>query len=135
MNQKLLISLVVLTTISGCTSLRDGLLGHYHKYDAFEYQQTVQITKELRGLENSCDNLATVIQSVHSVNQRVEFLIAYAQGRPYNKHVTTQAQDLKKLLNDTQDRTAMSEFFCRERAKNIVKGAEILQTTSGSKPE
>lgn len=135
MNQKLLLSIAIVSLLTGCASVRDGLFGRYHKYDSREYEQTVLIVEELRSLESNCGNQAVALQITHDVNKRMGLFVAYAQGRPHNQRIVSQAKDLQTMLTDTEDRTAMSEYFCKERAKNLVRGAQILQTTSGSKPE
>ena len=135
MRSKSLSTIAACLVLAGCGSLKDGALGRFHKYDANEYILTVEIVASARGVEKNCGDSATALTSVAEVRTKTDFLLIYAEGRPYNKSTLTMAQDLRSMIADTENKTAMSEFFCRERAKNIVKAAELLRSSSGEKPE
>lgn len=135
MNLRNLSIILVCSTLVACSSLRDGVLGRFHKYDANEYALATGIVAESRSMDQTCGNLATAVSKAHDLGTKTDFFILYVEGRPYNKRTVTLARDLRTMLQDTEDRTEMSEFFCRERAKNIVKAAELIRTHSGGKPE
>ncbi len=135
MNPRNLSILAACLALTACGSLRDGALGRFHKYDANEYVLAVGIVVSARGVEKHCSNMATALSAVGEVGTKTDFFVAYVEGRPHNKRTLTMAQDLRAMVRDTEDKTTMSEFFCRERAKNIIKAAELLRTSSGEKPE
>lgn len=135
MNLRNLSVVLLCTTLVACSGLRDGVLGKLHKYDANEYALAAGIVAESRGMTQACGNLATAVSMARDIGAKTDFFIVYVEGRPYNSKTIALARDLRTMLTDTEDRTEMSEFFCRERAKNIVKAAELIRTHSGGKPE
>lgn len=135
MNPRNLSIVLICSALVGCASFRDGVLGKFHKYDPNEYALATGLVVESRGMHNSCGNLATVVSKAHDIGAKADFFIAYVEGRPNNNKTVALARDLRSMLTDTEDRTEMSEFFCKERVKNIVKAAELIRTHSGGKPE
>lgn len=124
-------------TMTGCatTTLLDGLLGRYHNYDPVEYAKTVDVVIKARVLEPTCSDQISFRQQLAELDQSVQELRAYAEGRPYNTRTVTLADAVSNIVKDTKSKEQISQFFCRERSKNIVKAAEILRTASGEKPE
>ena len=136
--KKAVISVLISVALTGCATsntLLDGLLGRYHNYDPVEYGQTVHLVQEARTLESACEDRDLLQYKLHSMDNTVEQLRAYAEGRPYNNRLTELSDTLIGMIQDTVKKTEMSQFFCRQRAKNIVRAAETIRTLSGDKPE
>jgi hypothetical protein len=129
---KKIILIAVAVALTGCASLVDGLLGRYHKYDSNEYALTVDLVYRARALEKQCPSIQ---KDVADLKQRTEYFITYDEGRRYNKRTLELGESVLKILKDTESRTNMSAFFCKERSKNIVRATEILRDTAGRKPE
>jgi hypothetical protein len=132
---KHVIAVLSLVTLTGCSTLIDGITGKYHNYDAVEYNLAVDLVVRSRGIEPRCSDAVVAKKEVQELGQRVDYFLAYTEGRPYNKRTNELAKKIKDMVTDTEKRDAMSPFFCRERAKNIVKAAEILRGSSGEKRE
>ena len=136
--KKAAIAVLISVALTGCATsntLLDGLLGRYHNYDPVEYGQTVHLVQEARTLESACEDRDLLQYKLHSMDNTVEQLRAYAEGRPYNNRLTELSDTLIGMIQDTVKKTEMSQFFCRQRAKNIVRAAETIRTLSGDKPE
>ena len=132
---KKIIAIVSLVMLTGCSTLVDGVLGKYHNYDAVEYNLSVDLVVRSRGIEPRCSDTASAKKEIHDLGQRVDYFVAYTEGRQYNKRTNELAKKMKDMVIDTEKRDIMSPFFCRERAKNIVKAAEIIRSSSGEKRE
>lgn len=131
-------STFVALTLTGCATsntLIDGLLGRYHNYDAVEYQHTVHLVMLARGIEQSCTDRDVLQYRLYSLDNTADQLRAHAEGRPYNGRMVQLTDTLIGMIQDTANKKQMSEFFCRQRSKNIVKAAETIRTMSGEKPE
>lgn len=129
---------LIAVTLSGCATsntLIDGLLGRYHNYDAVEYQHTVNLVMQARGLEPSCAERDVMQYRLFSLDNLADQLRAHAEGRPYNGRMVALTDTLIKMIQDTAKKSDMSEFFCQQRSRNIVKAAETIRTLSGEKPE
>lgn len=125
-------------TLSGCAtsnSLLDGLLGRYHNYDPVEYAHTVVLVRQARQLENSCRDPEQLQSQLQGLDQGLIMMRTHAEGRPYNTRLTQLTDDMHRMVRETASKTDMSEFFCRQRSKNIARAAEIMRTLSGEKPE
>ena len=136
--KKAVTAVLISVALTGCTTsntLLDGLLGRYHNYDPVEYGQTVHLVQEARTLESACEDRDLLQYKLHSMDNTVEQLRAYTEGRPYNNRLTELSDTLIGMIQDTVKKTEMSQFFCRQRAKNIVRAAETIRTLSGEKPE
>lgn len=131
-------AVLITVTLTGCATsntLIDGLLGRYHNYDPAEYEQTVQLVMAARGLEESCAERDVMQYRLYSLDNTADELRAYAEGRPYNNRMVELTDTLITMIQDTAKKSEMSDFFCRQRSKNIVKAAETIRTLSGEKPE
>lgn len=131
-------AVLITLTLTGCattSSLVDGLLGRYHNYDPVEYGQTVHLVLQARALESACQDPNMFKYKLHSMDSTADQLQAYTEGRPYNKRMLEVTDALIGMIQDTVKKDSMSDFFCRQRAKNIVKAAETIRTLSGDKPE
>jgi 1-aminocyclopropane-1-carboxylate deaminase/D-cysteine desulfhydrase-like pyridoxal-dependent ACC family enzyme len=124
-----------MVALTGCTSTADGLLGRFHRFDSTEYAMTVDLVAEARSMTPQCENFAQAVESARNIARKADRLALYVGGRPYNSRTTELTKSLRDLATDTQYRDTMSEFFCRERSKNIIKAAEILMKHTGEKPE
>lgn len=136
--KKALTAVLISVALTGCATsntLLDGLLGRYHNYDPVEYAQTVHLVMAARGLEESCADRDVLQYRLYSMDNTVDQLRAYAEGRPYNSRLTELFDTLIAMIQETARKEQMSEFFCRQRSKNIVKAAETIRTLSGEKPE
>ena len=136
--KKAAIAVLISVALTGCATsntLLDGLLGRYHNYDPVEYGQTVHLVQEARTLESACEDRDLLQYKLYSMDNTVDQLRAYAEGRPYNNRLTELSDTLIGMIQDTVKKTEMSQFFCRQRAKNIVRAAETIRTLSGEKPE
>ena len=136
--KKAAIAVLISVALTGCATsntLLDGLLGRYHNYDPVEYGQTVHLVQEARTLESACEDRDLLQYKLYSMHNTVDQLRAYTEGRPYNNRLTELSDTLIGMIQDTVKKTEMSQFFCRQRAKNIVRAAETIRTLSGDKPE
>ena len=136
--KKAAIAVLISVALTGCATsntLLDGLLGRYHNYDPVEYGQTVHLVQEARTLEAACEDRDLLQYKLYSMDNTVDQLRAYTEGRPYNNRLTELSDTLIGMIQDTVKKTEMSQFFCRQRAKNIVRAAETIRTLSGDKPE
>ena len=136
--KKAAIAVLISVAMTGCATsntLLDGLLGRYHNYDPVEYGQTVHLVQEARTLESACEDRDLLQYKLYSMDNTVDQLRAYTEGRPYNNRLTELSDTLIAMIQDTVKKTEMSQFFCRQRAKNIVRAAETIRTLSGDKPE
>ena len=136
--KKAVIAVLISVALTGCATsntLLDGLLGRYHNYDPVEYGQTVHLVQEARTLESACEDRDLLQYKLYSMDNTVDQLRAYTEGRPYNNRLTELSDTLIGMIQDTVKKTEMSQFFCRQRAKNIVRAAETIRTLSGEKPE
>ena len=136
--KKAAIAVLISVALTGCATsntLLDGLLGRYHNYDPVEYGQTVHLVQEARTLESACEDRDLLQYKLYSMDNTVDQLRAYTEGRPYNNRLTELSDTLIGMIQDTVKKTEMSQFFCRQRAKNIVRAAETIRTLSGDKPE
>jgi len=136
--KKAAIAVLISVALTGCATtntLLDGLLGRYHNYDPVEYGQTVHLVQEARTLESACEDRDLLQYKLYSMDNTVDQLRAYTEGRPYNNRLTELSDTLIGMIQDTVKKTEMSQFFCRQRAKNIVRAAETIRTLSGEKPE
>lgn len=125
-------------TLTGCattSTLVDGLLGRYHNYDPVEYGQTVHLVLQARTLEAACQDTDMLKYKLYSMDNTADQLQAYAEGRPHNKRMIEVTDALIGMIQDTVKKDSISDFFCRQRAKNIVEAAETIRTLSGDKPE
>ena len=136
--KKAVIAVLISVALTGCATsntLLDGLLGRYHNYDPVEYGQTVHLVQQARTLESACEDRDLLQYKLYSMDNTVDQLRAYTEGRPYNNRLTELSETLIGMIQDTVKKTEMSQFFCRQRAKNIVRAAETIRTLSGEKPE
>ena len=136
--KKAVTAVLISVALTGCTTsntLLDGLLGRYHNYDPVEYGQTVHLVQEARTLESACEDRDLLQYKLYRMDNTVDQLRAYTEGRPYNNRLTELSDTLIGMIQDTVKKTEMSQFFCRQRAKNIVRAAETIRTLSGDKPE
>ena len=136
--KKIMTTMLVSVALTGCATsntLLDGLLGRYHNYDPVEYGQTVHLVQEARTLEAACEDRNLLQYKLYSMDNTVDQLRAYAEGRPYNNRLTELSDTLITMIQDTVKKKEMSEFFCRQRSRNIVKAAETIRALSGEKPE
>ena len=136
--KKAAIAVLISVALTGCATsntLLDGLLGRYHNYDPVEYGQTVHLVQEARTLESACEDRDLLQYKLYRMDNTVDQLRAYTEGRPYNNRLTELSDTLIGMIQDTVKKTEMSQFFCRQRAKNIVRAAETIRTLSGDKPE
>ena len=136
--KKAVTTVLISIALTGCATsntLLDGLLGRYHNYDPVEYGQTVHLVKEARTLEAACEDRNLLQYKLYSMDNTVDQLRAYAEGRPYNSRLTELSDTLIAMIQDTAKKKEMSEFFCRQRSRNIVKAAETIRALSGEKPE
>ena len=136
--KKAVIAVLISVALTGCATsntLLDGLLGRYHNYDPVEYGQTVHLVQQARTLESACEDRDLLQYKLYSMDNTVDQLRAYTEGRPYNNRLTELSDTLIGMIQDTVKKTEMSQFFCRQRAKNIVRAAETIRTLSGEKPE
>ena len=136
--KKAAIAVLISVALTGCATsntLLDGLLGRYHNYDPVEYGQTVHLVQEARTLESACEDRDLLQYKLYRMHNTVDQLRAYTEGRPYNNRLTELSDTLIGMIQDTVKKTEMSQFFCRQRAKNIVRAAETIRTLSGDKPE
>ena len=136
--KKAVTAVLISVALTGCTTsntLLDGLLGRYHNYDPVEYGQTVHLVQEARTLESACEDRDLLQYKMYRMDNTVDQLRAYTEGRPYNNRLTELSDTLIGMIQDTVKKTEMSQFFCRQRAKNIVRAAETIRTLSGDKPE
>lgn len=127
--------LALCAMLTACATARDGVSGKFHRFDATEYAQTVHILKTVRGIEPQCSNFAHAQRMIDTVSDQLDHLVLYSEARPYNQRMVSLVLDVRKLIIDTQARNTMSELFCQERARNLVRAAETLRSTSGAKPE
>lgn len=135
MNLQNLSAVVVCVVLTACAPVKDGALGRFHRYDANEYTLTVGILHAARSIESQCGATGGAKHMFENLKDRVGFFLTYAEGRPHNNRTVGLATDLRDMIADTANRNEMSEFFCQERAKNIVRASEILRSASGEKPE
>lgn len=136
--KKIMTMVLVSVALTGCATsntLLDGLLGRYHNYDPVEYGQTVHLVQQARNLETACEDRNMLQYRLYSLDNTVDQLRVYAEGRPYNGRLTELSDTLIGMIQDTVKKKEMSEFFCRQRSRNIVKAAETIRTLSGEKPE
>ena len=136
--KKAVTAVLISVALTGCATsntLLDGLLGRYHNYDPVEYGQTVHLVQQARTLESACEDRDLLQYKLYSMDNTVDQLRAYTEGRPYNNRLTELSETLIGMIQDTVKKTEMSQFFCRQRAKNIVRAAETIRTLSGEKPE
>ena len=136
--KKIMTMVLVSVALTGCATsntLIDGLLGRYHNYDPVEYGQTVQLVQAARTLEAACEDRNLIQYKLYSMHNTVDQLRAYTEGRPYNSRLTQLSDTLIGMIQDTVKKQEMSEFFCRQRSRNIVKAAETIRALSGEKPE
>ena len=136
--KKIVTMVLVSVTLTGCATsntLLDGLLGRYHNYDPVEYNQTVHLVQEARTLEAACEDRNLLQYKLYSMDNTVDQLRAYAEGRPYNGRLTELSDSLIVMIQETVKKKEMSEFFCRQRSRNIVRAAETIRALSGEKPE
>lgn len=131
---KWLVALCVVS-LTGCATIKDGLFGNYHLYDALEYHMTVDLVVQARDLEQHCADTTKAKLHVVEMTNNVNYFLVYLEGRPHNTRTQAMTQELRKILLDTAKREQMSMFFCRERSRNIVQAAEILRGHSGGKKE
>jgi hypothetical protein len=90
---------------------------------------------QARALESACQDTNMLKYKLYSMDSTADQLQSYAEGRPHNKRMIEVTNTLIGMIQDTVKKDNMSEFFCRQRAKNIVKAAETIRTLSGGKPE
>lgn len=135
MKPRLLNCLTICLFLAACSPVKDGALGRLHRYDANEYVLTVGLLHSARNIGSHCSQPEHALRLFQDLENKVDFFVTYTEGRPYNKRTTTLATDLRSMVVDTRNRSSMSEFFCQERSKNIVKAAEILRSAAGEKPE
>lgn len=129
---------LVALTLTGCATsntLIDGLLGRYHNYDPVEYGQTVHLVMQARTLEAACQDTNLLKYKLYSIDNAADQLRAYAEGRAHNTRLVAVTDTLIGMIQETVKKDSMSEFFCRQRSRNIVKAAETIRALSGDKPE
>lgn len=129
---------LIAVTMTGCATsdtLIDGLLGRYHNYDAVEYQHTVNLVMQARGLESGCADRDSMQYRLYSIDNTADQLRAHAEGRPYNGRMVELTDTLITMIQDTAKKSEMSAFFCQQRSRNIVRASETIRTLSGEKPE
>lgn len=83
-------AVLITVTLTGCattSTLIDGLLGRYHNYDAVEYQHTVDLVLQARGLESGCADRDIMQYRLYSIDNTADQLRAHAEGRPDRKSV------------------------------------------------
>ena len=134
--KKALAASAISLLLTGCATsntLLDGLLGRYHNYDPVEYAHTVQVVLQARELEQQCADPEQLKSQLQSIQTTLTMQRTYTEGRPYNDRITQLTDELIKMVRNTADKEEMSEFFCRQRAKNIVKAAEHPSRRYGSR--
>ena len=128
-------AVILALALSGCATIKDGLLGNYHLYDPVEYHMTVDLVIQARDTEKHCVDQGAVKTHLVDMANNVNYFMVYLEGRPYSARTLAMTQELKKMVLDTAKRDNISLYFCRERSKNIVQAAELLRGHSGGKKE
>ena len=133
--KKTIISLILVTSLSGCALVDAYLMA---KYDSTEYALVNKVkTKADLALEDCKDQEKSKVNADKLYFTAVEFK-NFAQNIPRNEDTTKLAGNLVDLTKQGKDMyakgTSVSETFCKLKFQQVSRSADVAQKVIGKKP-
>lgn len=133
--KKLLITLLLTTSLSGCALFDAYLMA---KYDTNEYALVNDIKTKAEIAEQNCNNQALVVAQVNELYIKSLEFKNFTTHIPRNKDADNMSNKLLMLTKDTKDYFNKSEkispIFCKAKLKQVVMSADTIQHVIGHKP-
>ena len=133
--KKLLITLLVTTSLSGCTLFDAYFMA---KYDTTEYALVNDIKTKAQVAEENCGNHILVVTQVNELYIKSLEFKNFTTHIPRNKDADNMSTKLLILTKDTKDyfnkAEKISPIFCKAKLQQVVKSADTIQHVLGSKP-
>jgi len=135
MKQLIVFLLLFLTT--SCSSILNGITGHFSHFDSTEYYQTVEIQVEVSESKELCTRSSQEIRDqLAKVDKRLATLRLYALGRPYNEPTVNQIEVMKREVvkaKEDLNNSNLSKKICLRTIENLEDMADRLKSSSGNK--
>jgi len=133
--KKLLITLLLTTSLSGCALFDAYFMA---KYDTTEYALVNDIKTKAQIAEENCGNHILVVTQVNELYIKSLEFKNFTTHIPRNKDTDNMSTKLLTLTKDTRDyfnkAEKISPIFCKAKLQQVVKSADTIQHVLGSKP-
>jgi hypothetical protein len=133
--KKILITLLLTTSLSGCALFDAYLMA---KYDTNEYALVNDIKTKAEIAEQNCNNQALVVAQVNELYIKSLEFKNFTTHIPRNKDADNMSNKLLLLTKDTKDyfnkAEKISPIFCKAKLKQVVMSADTIQHVIGNKP-
>ena len=133
--KKILITLLLTTSLSGCALFDAYLMA---KYDTNEYALVNDIKTKAEIAEQNCSNQALVVAQVNELYIKSLEFKNFTTHIPRNKDADNMSNKLLLLTKDTKDyfnkAEKISPIFCKAKLKQVVMSADTIQHVIGNKP-
>jgi len=133
--KKILITLLLTTSLSGCALFDAYLMA---KYDTNEYALVNDIKTKAEIAEQNCNNQALVVAQVNELYIKSLEFKNFTTHIPRNKDADNMSSKLLLLTKDTKDyfnkAEKISPIFCKAKLKQVVMSADTIQHVIGNKP-
>ena len=136
--KKLLLILSV-GLLSGCSTLNTLYDSYFMaKYDTNEYALVNAVKTKSIIAQADCNDRQKTVDNVKKIYEKSYEFRNFAFHIPRNKDSQAMSEKLLKLTTDTkeyyQKNEKVSDIFCKSRYQQIVRAADTIQATLGSKP-
>lgn len=129
--------LILLLSLTGCSSIHDIVEAYLMKYDANEYRLITDIRTFASLNKSNCDNAELSKSNAFIISQQTITFKNYVQYTPHNEKVIAASIDLNNIaqgLNALYLKGPVGPAFCKIKFDTIEKSAELMQKTIGAKP-
>ena len=133
--KKILITLLLTTSLSGCALFDAYLMA---KYDTNEYALVNDIKTKAEIAEQNCNNQVLVVAQVNELYIKSLEFKNFTTHIPRNRDADNMSSKLLMLTKDTKDyfnkAEKISPIFCKAKLKQVVMSADTIQHVIGNKP-
>jgi hypothetical protein len=135
---KKIIALVIVSALSGCSTINTLVESYLMKYDTNEYNLITDIRTTAKLSKTSCaDNEQSIKNAQLLSNKSVNF-VNYVEYLPHNNKVKASSIELNQMIQGLNDRykkaDKVSITFCNIKFESIEHNAETMQKIIGAKP-
>lgn len=138
--KKIIASFIVLTALSGCASIKNGVANFWlARWDSNEALLVSKVSNDARTSLAICDTKNTPEQQqivIGVLNSTAHQLLAYSRTLPDdNTPVITVMKNIADSTEEfyTRSQSKMSKVYCENKAKNIIIMTEQAQAVVQSK--
>jgi len=135
---KKIMALVIVSALSGCSTINTLVESYLMKYDTNEYNLITDIRTTAKLSKTSCaDNEQSIKNAQLLSNKSVNF-VNYVEYLPHNNKVKASSIELNQMIQGLNDRykkaDKVSITFCNIKFESIEHNAETMQKIIGAKP-